>query len=660
MGYGHHLVRRDNGVYVCRFVVPESLRKRLARTEIRISTGSWHRPAALGRAQLIAGAWRAFVIECGRLDQIKAVEAEPLFRGYGDVHLVRAAEAVGMDASELARAVVNRGGSLIAVATDWPGADVRGLDDLEREDGEYTWASVEAYGEPFTFNGRVLLEERGTLLDDLRTRGAHHPYRVSGAGLRGHGFVQPRSAAVSIEDLWVRQSDVEGLRLDFVRAHARAAAARAQEHPALAQSAPVAMPAPAPARARVSALISEFLASKGTPQLTASRAIWKPEELERNQQKLRCFVELLGDPTLTEVEDGIRGERLVRKYIEQLRRMPTGPQLSRARRETGQGTALALVEWADRHDADRMLDSTVNNYLTKLSECFAWGVARQVIKQNPLHGQLRQVKRLRVQDVRDDEQRPPLPHEDLEKIFAAPWFGAGGAPLNRSGKPSGHFRPFYYWIPLLALYTGGRANELAQLYLDDIDDADPVPSICFQLTHPDQMDADGQVAVRDDQSLKTRNARREVPIHPQLLALGILDYVAALRRAGHQRLFPELRYDARKGYSKDVVKWFNERFLGTQLGMVRDGTKTLHSLRHNFATALKDPTPQSRIRRQLLGHERGENLADKRYTGDATRLETLEVVRKISIDLPQACRFDAQAALRVLQRVLRSKATGND
>ncbi|NCT81842.1 MAG: tyrosine-type recombinase/integrase [Comamonadaceae bacterium] len=655
MGYGHHLVRRENGVYVCRFVVPESLRKRLARTEIRISTGSWHRPAALSRAQMIVGAWRAFVVECGRLDQIKAIEAAPFFAGHGDVLLVRAAEAVGMDASELASAVTNRGGSLIAVAANWPGADVRDVDDLEREDGEYTWASVEGRGEPFTFNGRVLLEEPAALLDDLRTRGTHHPYRVSGTGLRGHGFVQPRSAALCIEDLWVRQADVEGLRLHFVRTHAQAAAARAQVHPA-----PIAMPAPAPARARVSALVSDFLSSKGTPQLTASRASWKPDELERNQQKLRCFVELLGDPALSEVEDGVLGERLVRKYIDLLRRMPTGPQLRRARRETGEGTALALVEWADRHEVDRMLDSTVNNYLMKLSECFAWGVARQVIKQNPLHGQLKQVRRLQVQAVRDDEQRPPLPPEDLEKIFAAPWFAAGGAPVNRSGKPSGHFRPFYYWIPLLALYAGGRANELAQLYLEDIDDADSVPSICFQLTHPDQMDEDGQAAMRGDQSLKTRNARREVPIHPQLLALGFLDYVAALRAAGHQRLFPELRYDARKGYSKDVVKWFNERFLGIQLGMVRDGTKTLHSLRHNFATALKDPTPQSRIKRQLLGHERGENLADKRYTGDATRLEALEVVRTISVDLPPTCRFDAQAAVRVLQRVLRSKAASDE
>lgn len=229
MGYGHHLVRRDNGVYVCRFVVPGPLRVRLARTEIRISTGSWHRPVALNRAQLIAGAWRAFVGECVRLDQIKAVESEPLFAGHGDVQLVRAAKAVGMDASELGRAIANRGGYLIAIASGWPGADVRNVDVLEQEDGEHTWASIEAHGHPFTFKGRVVLEERAALLDDLQTRGAHHPFQVAAAGLQGQGFVEPRSATVSIEDLWVRQADVEALRLDYVRSLAEAAAARARE-----------------------------------------------------------------------------------------------------------------------------------------------------------------------------------------------------------------------------------------------------------------------------------------------------------------------------------------------------------------------------------------------------------------------------------------------
>lgn len=40
-----------------------------------------------------------------------------------------------------------------------------------------------------------------------------------------------------------------------------------------------------------------------------------------------------------------------------------------------------------------------------------------------------------------------------------------------------------------------------------------------------------------DKSLKTVNAIRQVPIHPRLIELGLLEYVDALKAAGYDRLF---------------------------------------------------------------------------------------------------------------------------
>lgn len=40
--------------------------------------------------------------------------------------------------------------------------------------------------------------------------------------------------------------------------------------------------------------------------------------------------------------------------------------------------------------------------------------------------------------------------------------------------------------------------------------------------------------------IKTRNRSRVVPIHPELLRLGLADYVAAITGEGHLSLFPEL------------------------------------------------------------------------------------------------------------------------
>jgi hypothetical protein len=42
------------------------------------------------------------------------------------------------------------------------------------------------------------------------------------------------------------------------------------------------------------------------------------------------------------------------------------------------------------------------------------------------------------------------------------------------------------------------------------------------------------------------HAERELPLHPVVLELGFLDYVAAVRSAGFARLFPDLRVNQQR------------------------------------------------------------------------------------------------------------------
>lgn len=60
-----------------------------------------------------------------------------------------------------------------------------------------------------------------------------------------------------------------------------------------------------------------------------------------------------------------------------------------------------------------------------------------------------------------------MSQHNLEKIFGAPWFRTGRGERTAEGS-HWSFQPFMYFMPLLALYTGGRLNELAQLYLADL------------------------------------------------------------------------------------------------------------------------------------------------------------------------------------------------
>jgi integrase len=65
----------------------------------------------------------------------------------------------------------------------------------------------------------------------------------------------------------------------------------------------------------------------------------------------------------------------------------------------------------------------------------------------------------------------------------------------------------------------------------------------------------------------------------------LLEYVDALKAAGYDRLFPELKHNKIKGYRAGASKWFNENYFGKVL-VPRDGKKTFHSLRHTFINAL--------------------------------------------------------------------------
>ena len=98
----------------------------------------------------------------------------------------------------------------------------------------------------------------------------------------------------------------------------------------------------------------------------------------------------------------------------------------------------------------------------------------------------------------------------------------------------------------MALYTGGRINELCQLYLSDIRVSESgVAYLDFNLDTPDKVMDD---ETETDKSLKTPNAQRQMPIHPELIKLGFLKYVEALKVDGRERLFPELKHHEIKGY----------------------------------------------------------------------------------------------------------------
>lgn len=145
-----------------------------------------------------------------------------------------------------------------------------------------------------------------------------------------------------------------------------------------------------------------------------------------------------------------------------------------------------------------------------------------------------------------------------------------------------------FWIPLIAAYTGGRREELAQLYVEDIHQ------------HEGHSWFIRVIDDRPDKSVKTDSSRREIPVHPDLIALGLLTLVKG--REPGTRVFPQL-VKVSDGFAGIVSKVWRPI---TQLcGVYLPGRHPLHAFRHSFKTLAREHGIPKEVSDWITGHGSG-------------------------------------------------------
>ena len=205
--------------------------------------------------------------------------------------------------------------------------------------------------------------------------------------------------------------------------------------------------------------------------------------------------------------------------------------------------------------------------------------------------------------------------EEGEAVFKlAPWQGSKSH-TRRIDEGLYVVHDALYFVPLIAWYTGLRRDEICGMEIADV-------KIENDLWH---------FAVRDNatRKLKTTSTVRLMPLAEELLRLGLLDYVNALRDEGEIHLFPELRAESGKGTMGDAFykKWWIK--LAAHLPFIERG-QALHSFRHTMTDELKAKSVSVEIRADLAGHKL-EGETDGRYS-KASRLEVLrEAVDKVPV-----------------------------
>jgi integrase len=159
----------------------------------------------------------------------------------------------------------------------------------------------------------------------------------------------------------------------------------------------------------------------------------------------------------------------------------------------------------------------------------------------------------------------------------------------------------HFWPPLIALFTGGRRREIAQLLLSDFFVTDGIHAMSIN------MDGD------ETQSIKTAAAKRTIPVHPALIELGLLGYLDDVKALGlSNEVFPGISANI-NGEKGNAVGHAWARHLEA-VGIKQSSLHTYHSFRSTAITVLKKAKVPIDMRSQLVGHEFdhvGEGYTDK-------------------------------------------------
>lgn len=277
-----------------------------------------------------------------------------------------------------------------------------------------------------------------------------------------------------------------------------------------------------------------------------------------------------------------------------------------------------VTDWLrSERETRRNSASTLEKKGNIVGAIFSAAVKDELLQRNPFAGY--DYARLAAKiGIESTNRRLPFELDELRQIF-----GQAGLPsvLKVSGGGGYHAR---VWLPLLALFTGARLDELGCLGPADVMDGG-FPRICIR-------------------QAKNQSSVREVPLHPKVLELGWLEYVDGVRKAGHETLWPHMVSKSAKAADSEVLgRWFN-RWLHTVLGL--PATKVFHSFRHTFKDLCRNAGIPRDLHQALTGHAK-QTVGDTYGTGFSIETKASEIARiSVDIEIGRPLPWGASTALK--------------
>lgn len=367
-------------------------------------------------------------------------------------------------------------------------------------------------------------------------------------------------------------------------------------------SSPPAILAPAPVQVpTLSEAVERYIAFK-TP-------IWSKSSQEGIPPQLRQFVAIVQEHAGEDIRVSELTRELASKYSLTMAKLPVYPQ-----KKEYQGKGYLELAGLGLPPDQCLSGKTLDTRFTMVRSFINWAELED--------GYGIQAKKLNKAFVMPKgkatrSSRRAFTVEELKTLFD-----------GRVYAEDAHKEPWQFWVPLIALFSGMRLEEICQLHLDDIREVEGV--WCFDINS------------NGEKTVKTEAGERLVPIHAFLLdSLNLLGFVSEMRKrqsyapAHKQRLFPSLLPTTKRGNVGDAVtKWFlryrRECAVGENKGRTSD--VVFHSFRHTVVNQLlAHKRADLRLVQKVVGHEAGAGLGETKTYEGAYPMATLrdEVIAKL-------------------------------
>ena len=292
---------------------------------------------------------------------------------------------------------------------------------------------------------------------------------------------------------------------------------------------------------------------------------FSPKSTRELESTIDDLIEIIGDIPILKVTPN--NARDFKKIIS---------SLPKYRNQSPRYRGLTIKQILSLDGVEGQEPKNINKLIYRVRVFFKWlkNNYSEYVPQNHFDG-------LSIQEKKFDKPRDIFTNKELHKIFDTTPF------LNNTIRnPHRRNKLASYFVPIIAIHTGMRLEEICQLRLEDVYKEGTVDII--------------RVTISKETKLKTVTSQRIVPIHENLKRVGFLEYCNYMKKQKKERVFWDLT-KSRDGYGRNIGRYFMEYL--RKVGVYEFQSKVFHSLRHTFITTLLQNGVREEVVNGLCGHK---------------------------------------------------------